>query len=181
MLQRVAPEGQDSASNANTQNPADVGGGIHVQTTMTVSDEDLHRGSYHYHNHHRRDEETDKFGVAHPTVTSITATTPSKLTPPLPKPQNQLIYETNDYGRRVSKALLMRGYPTFYVILWIPGIANRMVEACGSSSKVLQLLQASTQFIGLANAITYGLNEKVLTSLRERFGKKKRSGRLGAV
>ncbi|PUU74047.1 G protein-coupled glucose receptor regulating Gpa2-domain-containing protein [Tuber borchii] len=77
-----------------------------------------------------------------------------------------------DYGGEVKKVFLMRAYPFFYVILLIPGIANRMVEASGRSSKVTQLLQASTQFVGLANAITYGWNEKILGELRERFGRR---------
>jgi len=77
-----------------------------------------------------------------------------------------------DYGERVRKVFLMRAYPFFYVILLIPGIANRMVEASGRSSKVTQLLQASTQFVGLANAITYGWSERILEELRERFGRR---------
>lgn len=77
-----------------------------------------------------------------------------------------------DYGDKVKKVILMRAYPFFYVILLIPGIANRMVEASGRSSKVTQLLQASTQFVGLANAITYGWNERILEELRERFGRR---------
>lgn len=77
-----------------------------------------------------------------------------------------------DYGDKVRKVILMRAYPFFYVILLIPGIANRMVEASGRTSKVTQLLQASTQFVGLANAITYGWNERILEELRERFGRR---------
>lgn len=60
--------------------------------------------------------------------------------------------------------LLLNAYPVFYVILWLPGIINRLVEAAGHSSKPLAILQSSTQYIGFANAITYGFNEH----LRER-------------
>ncbi|KAI9792074.1 MAG: hypothetical protein M1816_003056 [Peltula sp. TS41687] len=69
----------------------------------------------------------------------------------------------------VKKTLLLNAYPIMYIILWIPGIANRIVEATGSSSRPLTILQASTQYIGLANAITYGLNERVVGQLREKF------------
>ncbi|KAG0136672.1 G protein-coupled glucose receptor regulating Gpa2-domain-containing protein [Tuber indicum] len=75
-----------------------------------------------------------------------------------------------DFEKKLKKVLLMRGYPTFYVILVIPGILNRLVEASGGSSKALQLMQASTQFVGLANAITYGWNESILVQLKKRFG-----------
>ncbi|RPA97929.1 family A G protein-coupled receptor-like protein [Choiromyces venosus 120613-1] len=78
-------------------------------------------------------------------------------------------YQDSDYGKKVSKVLLMKAYPTFYVILWIPGIANRLVEASGRSSTTLQLMQASTQFVGLANAITYGWNERIWVQLKRRF------------
>ena len=64
----------------------------------------------------------------------------------------------------------MNGYPIFYVILSIPGITNRLVEAWGGSSKILQIMQASIQYVGLANAITYGWNERILVQLKKRFG-----------
>jgi hypothetical protein len=61
--------------------------------------------------------------------------------------------------RDVKRALLMNGYPIMYVILWIPGLTNRILEATGSnSSRVLAILQCSTQFIGFANSVTYGLS-----------------------
>lgn len=63
--------------------------------------------------------------------------------------------------------LLLNGYPIAYVILWMPGILNRIMEAAGHPSEVLGILQASTQFIGLANAITYGVNEHLRRSVRE--------------
>jgi len=62
--------------------------------------------------------------------------------------------------RDVKRMLLMNGYPIMYVILWIPGLINRIMEASGGnmSSKVLAILQTSTQFIGFANSVTYGLS-----------------------
>ncbi|KAI9827296.1 MAG: hypothetical protein M1832_005434 [Thelocarpon impressellum] len=71
--------------------------------------------------------------------------------------------------RHIKKALLLNAYPIMYIILWIPGIANRIAEASGNPTQVLGIMQASTQYVGLANAITYGLNERVLEQLREAF------------
>ncbi|CAG9991023.1 unnamed protein product [Clonostachys byssicola] len=62
----------------------------------------------------------------------------------------------------LSKMLLLNGYPIAYIILWIPGIANRLTESLnGASLRWLKALQASTQFIGLVNAVTYGLSEQM--------------------
>ena len=59
----------------------------------------------------------------------------------------------------VRKFMLLNSYAMYYIILWIPGIANRVAEAFGHSVRWLQVLQASTQFIGFANAITFGWHE----------------------
>ncbi|CZR68659.1 uncharacterized protein PAC_18558 [Phialocephala subalpina] len=61
----------------------------------------------------------------------------------------------------IRKTLLLNAYPIAYVILWIPGIANRVLELSGGQSRVLNILQSSTQFVGLANAVTYGYNEGI--------------------
>ena len=61
----------------------------------------------------------------------------------------------------VKKMLLMNGYPLAYIILWIPGIANRLAESIGQSPRWLNALQACTQYIGLINALTYGMSEQM--------------------
>lgn len=61
----------------------------------------------------------------------------------------------------VRKMLLMNGYPLAYIILWIPGIANRLAESVGQSPRWLSALQACTQYIGLVNALTYGMSEQM--------------------
>lgn len=61
----------------------------------------------------------------------------------------------------VKKMLLLNGYPLGYIILWIPGIANRLAESVGHSPRWLNSLQACTQYIGLINALTYGLSEQM--------------------
>lgn len=73
----------------------------------------------------------------------------------------------------VERILLLNAYPLLYIILWIPGLANRIVEASGHTSTVTQVLQLSTQFVGLANALTFGWNEAIARQLREKFGKRR--------
>lgn len=69
--------------------------------------------------------------------------------------------------KALKKMLLLNGYPILYIILWIPGIANRIAEGVGSSPTWLKVLQASTQLVGLANAATYAYNEQLLRRIRE--------------
>jgi hypothetical protein len=52
--------------------------------------------------------------------------------------------------------MLLNAYPIFYILLWIPGLANRIAEATGHEVYILEVLQASTQLIGFANAVTFG-------------------------
>jgi len=78
---------------------------------------------------------------------------------------------SNPQYQAIQRVLLLNAYPLAYIILWIPGIANRLIEATGHSSSVMQILQASTQLVGLANALTYGWNERVAKQLKERFSK----------
>ncbi|KAF8633201.1 hypothetical protein AX15_001470 [Amanita polypyramis BW_CC] len=73
----------------------------------------------------------------------------------------------------IQRALLLNAYPLAYIILWIPGMVNRLIEATGHTSTVMQFLQALTQLVGLANALTYGWNERVAKQLRERFSKRR--------
>lgn len=57
--------------------------------------------------------------------------------------------------REIWKMLLLNMYPVTYLVLWIPGLANRIVEGMGHNIRWLVILQSSTQFIGLANATVY--------------------------
>ncbi|KAJ4986038.1 glucose receptor git3 protein [Stagonosporopsis vannaccii] len=57
--------------------------------------------------------------------------------------------------RDIWRMLLLNMYPVTYLVLWIPGIANRIAEGMGHEVRVLVILQCSTQFIGLANAAVY--------------------------
>ncbi|KAL3418134.1 hypothetical protein PVAG01_09849 [Phlyctema vagabunda] len=71
--------------------------------------------------------------------------------------------------KSVEKAMLLHAYPIFYIILWIPGIAMRIAQVSGHSPYALQVMQASTQYIGFANAITFGWNERIGAQLRAKI------------
>lgn len=73
--------------------------------------------------------------------------------------------QSRQVEREIKRMLLLNAYPVMYVILWIPGIVNRLLEATGHKSKTLAVLQSSSQYVGFANALTYGFNEH----LRERI------------
>ncbi|KAK8009616.1 hypothetical protein PG989_000549 [Apiospora arundinis] len=67
----------------------------------------------------------------------------------------------------LRRILLLNGYPVLYIVLWIPGIATRLVEAVrGSSPPWLVVLQSSTQYVGLANAVTYSWNEQMTERIK---------------
>ncbi len=62
----------------------------------------------------------------------------------------------------IKKMLLLNAYPIWYIVKWIPDIANRIFEATGHRSLVLAILKASMHCIGLASAITFFLNDRIL-------------------
>ncbi|KAM5384610.1 hypothetical protein ACJZ2D_001355 [Fusarium nematophilum] len=68
----------------------------------------------------------------------------------------------------IKRMMLLNAYPFMYVILWIPGLVNRLMEASGNppSKTVGAALQASTQFVGFANAVTYGFNHHLRDRLK---------------
>ncbi|CZT18616.1 uncharacterized protein RCC_04460 [Ramularia collo-cygni] len=69
----------------------------------------------------------------------------------------------------LRKMLLLNGYPLLYILLWLPGMANRVHEAAtGWSPEWLVAMQSCTQFVGLGNAITYALNEQFRGRIRDR-------------
>ncbi|KAF5679447.1 cyclic amp receptor 2 [Fusarium heterosporum] len=71
----------------------------------------------------------------------------------------------------VKRMLLLNAYPFMYVILWAPGLINRVMEASGHSNSVAinAALQAPSQFIGLANALTYGFNHHLRDRLNDLY------------
>ncbi|KAH7025026.1 G protein-coupled glucose receptor regulating Gpa2-domain-containing protein [Microdochium trichocladiopsis] len=102
-------------------------------------------------------------GASHHQASAAAATTTTSGTDAVNHElSNQFRARSQKVERDIKKMLLLNGYPICYVILWIPGITNRIMEASGSTSnnRALAILQASTQFIGFANAVTYGLNQQ---------------------
>lgn len=75
---------------------------------------------------------------------------------------------TGDVEVEIKRMMLLNGYPFMYVLLWTPGLVNRLLEALGTpvSETTIAALNMSTQFIGFANAATYGFNHH----LRDRLG-----------
>lgn len=73
--------------------------------------------------------------------------------------------------REVKRMLLMNAYPILYVLLWIPGLVNRLLQAANltPSSRVLDALQAAPVFIGFANAVTYGFNQHLRRRIASDF------------
>lgn len=55
--------------------------------------------------------------------------------------------------------LLLSLFPLAYILVWIPGLANRFAELVGYQADWLIALQATTQLTGLVNALVYGFRE----------------------
>lgn len=95
--------------------------------------------------------------------------------------------KTREMEREIKRMLLLNAYPIMYIILWIPGLINRFLEASGnrSNSRALAALQASSQFVGLANALTYGFNvhirKKVKTAIQEWKGRRAKGRKEGKI
>lgn len=81
--------------------------------------------------------------IRRPPPTNLTTTVTSAI------PPRNLIKAREAH---IQKLLLFNAYPVAYIILWIPGILNRFIELTGHKSRTVAILQASTQFVGLANA-----------------------------
>ena len=81
-------------------------------------------------------------------------------------------FSPNERYQAIQRALLLNAYPVAYIILWLPDIANRLIEATGHSVTAMQFLQVARQLIGLTNALTYGWNERAKTQLMKRFSKR---------
>lgn len=55
--------------------------------------------------------------------------------------------------------LMLSLFPLAYILVWIPGLANRFAELSGYHSDTLIALQATTQLTGLVNALVFGFRE----------------------
>lgn len=72
-----------------------------------------------------------------------------------------------------EKVLRLSNYLWIYIILWLPGLANRIAEATGHEIRALHILQASTGFVGFGHAFSFGWNE-----VRHQFSVQKLLGML---
>ncbi|KAF5026832.1 hypothetical protein F66182_1026 [Fusarium sp. NRRL 66182] len=93
--------------------------------------------------------------------------------------------DTHEVEVEIKRMMLLNAYPYLYVLLWLPGLINRLMEATGSktSETTIAALNTSTQFIGFANAATYGFNHHLrdrlhalwwtpaITKIKKRFGR----------
>lgn len=69
------------------------------------------------------------------------------------------VLPSSELDRDMNHWLLLSLFPLAYILVWIPGIANRMAELMGYEVDALTALQASTQLTGLVNALVYGFRE----------------------
>ncbi|KAJ4387586.1 hypothetical protein N0V93_008181 [Gnomoniopsis smithogilvyi] len=69
------------------------------------------------------------------------------------------VLPSSQLDRDMRHWLLLSLFPLAYILVWIPGIANRMAELLGYQVDALTALQASTQLTGLVNSLVYGFRE----------------------
>ncbi|KAK8434591.1 G protein-coupled glucose receptor regulating Gpa2-domain-containing protein [Phyllosticta citricarpa] len=110
------------------------------------------------HQHHRRRSSNAGSGARGAPRTHHGSRRPSAAT--------TITTTTKGLPREVKRMMMLNAYPVLYVLLWIPGAVNRFVEASGSKVKWLAIAQSSTQYVGLANALTYGFNEHLWRRIR---------------
>ena len=67
--------------------------------------------------------------------------------------------KSHHFDTELRHWLILSIYPLTYMLVWIPGLANRIVELQGDKSHLLSVLQATTQLTGLLNAMAYGFKE----------------------
>lgn len=88
------------------------------------------------------------------------------------------------FEREIRRMLLLNAYPTLYVLLWIPGIVNRFMEATGtapSNPRIGGALQGMSQLVGFANALTFGLSATMRRRIASAAPRSKWMGRTGKV
>jgi hypothetical protein len=119
--------------------------------------------------HAGAESKTSELGLQVPNKLPASVLTDSISMPQSRSKKSKVLTNTRNKPRRRSdgygRAMCLHGYPLMYIVFWVPGIANRVAEALGTVPLWLRALQASTQFVGLANVLTYAITERV----NERF------------
>lgn len=90
------------------------------------------------------------------------------------------LHNSRGFEKEIRRMLLLNAYPTLYVLLWIPGIVNRFMEATGtapSNTRIVGALQSTSQFVGFANALTFGLSAAMRRRIASAASSTKWSGR----
>lgn len=93
-------------------------------------------------------------------------------------------HNSRSFEKEVRRMLLLNAYPTLYVLLWIPGIVNRFMEATGTSpsnTRIVGALQSTSQFVGFANAATFGLSAAMRRRIASAASRRRWAGRRGKV
>lgn len=135
-----------------------VGGHIMVRDSYAVSRDPEGRSKAHEEGFTSISSHTQALGSKSQAL-ETSQTTRMEQNSPLRQPKRQ------GQTPNIEKILLLNGYPILYIVLWIPGMLNRGLESTVGSPDWLKALQSTTQFVGLANALTYGYNEQ----LRQRW------------
>ncbi|OJD31291.1 glucose receptor git3 protein [Diplodia corticola] len=117
---------------------------------------------------HHRDERTRSSDAHRPSHPHAAASLPS------PTISTFAAAQSHQVAREIRRMLLLNAYPTMWVLLWLPGMVNRLIEASGHDSKTLAVLQSSSQYVGFANALTYGFNEHMRGEIRGDVGRRVR-------
>ncbi|RSM11088.1 hypothetical protein CDV31_006987 [Fusarium ambrosium] len=116
-----------------------------------------------------QDNDGSNSGKAQWSTSSIHQPPPTEVpyTDTTPQSSNNVEPSTNSPASpNLKRMLLLNGYPIAYIILWIPGMANRLAESVGTSPQWLTSLQACTQFVGMVNALTYGFTEQMQRAIQ---------------
>ncbi|POS70760.1 hypothetical protein DHEL01_v210848 [Diaporthe helianthi] len=74
------------------------------------------------------------------------------------KPRIRVI-QSSELDHDTRHWLLLSLFPMAYIVVWIPGLANRFAEMAGRQEQWLIAAQATTQLTGLVNAMVYGFKE----------------------
>lgn len=77
------------------------------------------------------------------------------------------VLASSELDRDTKHWLLLSLFPLMYILVWLPGVFNRLVEATGNYSQTLTALQALTQLTGLVNALVYGFREHRMLHRRQ--------------
>lgn len=69
----------------------------------------------------------------------------------------------------IRKTLLLNAYPLAYVVLWMPAVVGYFLQARGSAhgdTPAMNVLVGLSQYLGLANAITFAVHEVIRRKVR---------------